>query len=1233
MAPRGKKAAGRTAAPATGRRKPAELPAQPRPDAPLDSQAFLRTAQPVLRLLEADLLERARASAAITLALARRHAAEREAGRTAATLDEWQRALVVQVAAAWLLSCVFVRTLEDRGAGAGAGLLGHGRIAGPGAMDSQRQFFDLAPSLTERDYLLTVFREMTRLPGVRDTFDARHNPVWKLAPSAQATRALLELFRAPDPEAPAFRFGQADTRFLGDLYQDLSEDVRKRFALLQTPAFVEAFILDRTLERAVHQFGVADTTVIDPTCGSGHFLLGAFDRLYNHRLRAQPGLDPREAAHLALDAIFGADINPYAVAIARFRLTLAFIDKGGYKRIKLVPRLPLHLVVADSLLHNPQHPQASFAHMTGQSARTWEGDEFALDDEQAARDVLHRRFTAVVGNPPYIQVKDKAQNERYRKMYTTAFRAYSLGVPFTERFFQLARSGGFIGMITANSFMKREFGKVLIEKYLPTVDLDLIINTAGAYIPGHGTPTVLLFGVNQQPTNHELLTVLARRGEPSTPENPEQGMVWQSIAGHWNDVGHEDDFISVTRMERASLAKHPWSLGGGGAGELKELLEERATQTLQDLVSDIGFGAVTREDDVFLLNQGVLERWGIPTTQRRVSVVGENLRDWAIQGANQSLWPYDPQTLQPVETTEVSHSLWPWRTQLSVRVAYGKTQAERGLPWCAYSMFFDKRARTPLTIAFAFVATHNHFALDRGGKVFNRTAPIIKLPEHATEDEHLALLAYLNSSTACFWMKQVFFDRGNRGEGGGMTAEEWEKFFEFDGTKIRGLPLPVMSEPQKREAAERARALLALGEERNTLSDVTSLFEDAPDAAALEASLQQREQRIQDIESRIRAMQEELDWWVYSLVGLAPPELVANADKLLAGARASDHLFARAVKNGEVGLRYFELCRLPAPESVASDAWAEAWNLAARVRAIAESPNLETLEIPRYKRTFREGFRPFDRVPAARQWLLDRSEAALSSIVGPQDLRPRSAREWLELLGDAQCCDSVASECLGAPWDTHTLQQLASDNAVPFLAVYRYTETGLEKHQAWQHTWTLQRDEDAGKKVDGIPVPPKYGSGDFRSPVYYRLRGKLDVPKERFISYPGCESEHDALPVYGWAGWNHLQRLQALALLYQDRKRSEGWPAERLVPMLAGMVELLPWVKQWHNDPDPAYDGLRLGDYFEGFVKGQCDELGISLDDVRAWRPAARTARRAAKASPRKRATASTPDDTDDSAQ
>jgi hypothetical protein len=71
-------------------------------------------------------------------------------------------------------------------------------------------------------------------------------------------------------------------------------------------------------------------------------------------------------------------------------------------------------------------------------------------------------------------------------------------------------------------------------------------------------------------------------------------------------------------------------------------------------------------------------------------------------------------------------------------------------------------------IAFAEVATHNHFVLDRGGKVFKQTAPVIKLPAGASEDEHLGLLGLLNSSVACFWLKQVCH---NKGEGGGTRVQ------------------------------------------------------------------------------------------------------------------------------------------------------------------------------------------------------------------------------------------------------------------------------------------------------------------------------------------------------------------------------------------------------------------------------------------------------------------------------
>ncbi|MCC7380503.1 MAG: hypothetical protein IT384_01635 [Deltaproteobacteria bacterium] len=174
---------------------------------------------------------------------------------------------------------------------------------------------------------------------------------------------------------------------------------------------------------------------------------------------------------------------------------------------------------------------------------------------------------------------------------------------------------------------------------------------------------------------------------------------------------------------------------------------------------------------------------------------------------------------------------------------------------------------------------------------------------------------------------------------------------------------------------------------------------------------------------------------------------------------------------------------------------------------------------------------------------------------------------------------------------------------MPYVAALRYTHSGLEKRRAWLKTWALQRREDNGEDVGEIPIAPRYGQSDYGDPIYWRLRGKLDVPKERFISYPSCESDLDGEPVYGWAGWNHLQQAQALAALYDKRKTEEGWGKDRLTPMLAGLLELLPWVKQWHNDPSTEFGGQRLGDALEGFIDGECSKLGLTHDDLRKWRP------------------------------
>ncbi|MEZ4222314.1 MAG: BREX-2 system adenine-specific DNA-methyltransferase PglX [Polyangiaceae bacterium] len=1164
----------------------AELVSQADPQATLDSARFLKEAQGVLALLIKDLLARADASPAVTRALKARHAAEKQGERTADSFAVWRRNFIDQVAAAWLLSCVFVRTLEDRG------LLQHPRLAGPGAIDSQTLFFQLAPSLTERDYLLTVFRELSRLSAARDLFDARHNPVWLLAPSADAAKALLNLFRLPQVEAPAFRFGQADTRFLGDLYQDLSENVRKRYALLQTPRFVESFILDRTLEPAIERFGLGDTTLIDPTCGSGHFLLGAFERLFDHRLRGEPGLGVREAARLALDAVHGADINPYAVAIARFRLTLAYLEKAGFTQLADAPELPLHLVVADSLLHNPQlkgiateGAQQSFGEVKGgQSRAIWQGQEFALEDEAAAREVLYKEYTAVVGNPPYITVKDKALRERYRKDYVSAAGKYSLAAPFAERFFQLGKPRAFVGMITANSFMKREFGKRLIEEYLPAVDLNLIINTSGAYIPGHGTPTVLLFGTHDEPQGSEVHSVLASRGEPSTPGDPEQGLVWRSIADHWSEVGFENDYITVAKVERSSLAQHPWSLGGGGATELKELLESRAEKRLGDLTTAIGFDAIMGEDDVFAGPPGWLRRLGATDSTVRGFGVGENVRDWSLDCPESVLFPYDEELVPrlPVESSLLRHHFWKYRTVLINRQQFGKNTLQAGLAWFEYRSFYKSKRSTPFSIAFAFVATHNHFVLDRGGKVFNRSAPIIKLPESATEDDHYALLAYLNSSTACFWMKQMFMNKGATSDRGVLQADEDKFRFEFDGTKLKALPLPPGLEASTlRELARECTNIATsisicaftepLSDESTSGKDIVSQWERA-------SAEHDRRSR------RLVGLQEEIDWHVYRLFGLTndPDVCAASCDSAKLEMAADSRAFCSPDTTDRL--------------------------VAARRSAIATSPQLSLVENAVFKRRWYRSQGKFNAEAVTDDTLQRQAFEAhvltcAEGLLGSFETRTRS--EIVNALAaELDRLEPVRAHFWAETPVVHRLAtNLVADAAVPFLGAWVHTQTGIAKHAEWQHTWSLQRREDAGENVGEVPVPPKYAQKDYRDANYWRLRGKLDVPKERFISYPGCESDEDGEPVYGWAGWDHEQRARALGTLYQNRKTQESWEKDRLTPMLAGLLELLPWLHQWHADPNDDYAGQSPAQYFEAFLNAECQSLSLTHDDLRNWRP------------------------------
>lgn len=186
------------------------------------------------------------------------------------------------------------------------------------------------------------------------------------------------------------------------------------------------------------------------------------------------------------------------------------------------------------------------------------------------------------------------------------------------------------------------------------------------------------------------------------------------------------------------------------------------------------------------------------------------------------------------------------------------------------------------------------------------------------------------------------------------------------------------------------------------------------------------------------------------------------------------------------------------------------------------------------------------------------------------------------------------------------LETVVADEHVPYLAALRYKDSGLDKRAEWEHTWKRQREEDRTGENLHIAVPPKYKPADFRRTSYWSQRGKLDVPKERFVSYPGASPDSDPTLLLGWAGWDHKDQAQALVNLVNDRIGQAGWDTARITPLLAGLAEVLPWVHQWHGEFDEEWDGVPAEEY-QAYLDEQRTRHGLTLDELRVWRPAAPT--------------------------
>jgi hypothetical protein len=1049
------------------------------------------------------------------------------AGEDFATwLDRWCRQAAIQ----FILRVLFLRVLEDRD------LLGAIRIRNT---DGQRMWAELTRNLGAAHYVQWCGWDAAHL--LPDLFGPTDYDL-VLPDDDLAQRFLDDVWRRPDPNRSGWlRFdfrpmppsgrppdegrwvgGEGDegfqTRFIGDLYQELDAEMRERYALLQTPHFISQFILEHTLLERFKEKGFREVTLIDPTCGSGHFLVDAFwmfveqyeaalapqdvkrkdvKREEDDALRFTSQQRAEIARRIVEHHLFGCDINPYATALARFRLILAACDYARPTSLGDFRDLRFNLVTIDSLI--PYEKLMVGGVQAGGAMAKVLGHPDAI---QRALPVLRKRYDVVVGNPPYITAQDGVKRDLYREQYESAYRGFGLSAPFTERFLQLAMEGGHVGLINSNAFARRQFGKKLIESVLPHYDLGSVIDLSGAYIPGHGTPTLILLARNQAPANNTVLVLSNLKGESGTPTNPAQGQVWRSVVRGFA-AGHDyiDEYVDVAARPRESLAQHPWQFGGA-KGRLYDKLCANVDTSLGQITVSIGRNANPGYDEIFLFSIDSARRYGFYQSHLKFLIRGEEVRDWFLLGETLALYPYDSD--EPIDLnrypSECEH-LRSFHSELEDRKIFGVRMGDGPRAWFEFLELYLGSSLHSTCSTFAEIATHNHFVLSsHSDYLFKQTAPVIKL---LNDTAYSLVTAILNTNIICFCLKQICFNKG-------AGVDPVRDRYVYAGNYVGLVPIPrgyEVDTPNRRRMLALAGEMISLADQLPALA-MRKLFEQAGEAYhAWNASLYgyvaphpdlpppfatTRELRAardklialrRDIRGRMIFLQEEMDWLAYDWPkGYQPAPLPESLRPLTEG----------------------------------------------RIAIIESNSDIALLEDPLYKRRWIPPDYDKEFHAAAEWWLAEKLEWALE-----QHGRPISLREWARLLGRDERVNTVLEVLTGSPaFDLEgELLQIIGANAVPDRPEHYLKASGLRKFYAVRNTQHV----------------PQFSRKDFADGTAWKLRGKLNIPRERFIAYTqfdhtlrGAEVPETAGPWFGWAGWDAAGRADALAFLL-DRANRAGW--------------------------------------------------------------------------------------------
>jgi hypothetical protein len=310
---------------------------------------------------------------------------------------------------------------------------------------------------------------------------------------------------------PTAILGQVYERFLGKAirltpgHRAVVEDkpeVKKAGGVYYTPGYIVDYIVANTLGPLLSGAtpkGVSRLRILDPACGSGSFLIGAYGHLLDwhrdwyerdgpeqHKKKVFQGpgggwrLTTGEKKRILLNNIFGVDVDDQAVEVTKLSLLLKVLEgeSGGTIDTQLrlfqqraLPDLGLNIKSGNTLI-GPEYLKANLFPDEDEIRRVnpfdWE--------KEFPKVVKGGGFDVVLGNPPYVNawtlweaLPSVREFINAQGIYETAERHWDLYILFLERALALARPKGYVSFIIPFSYAIQKYGmqsrKLLLERY------------------------------------------------------------------------------------------------------------------------------------------------------------------------------------------------------------------------------------------------------------------------------------------------------------------------------------------------------------------------------------------------------------------------------------------------------------------------------------------------------------------------------------------------------------------------------------------------------------------------------------------------------------------------------------------------------------------------------------------------------------------------------------------------